>query len=186
VPAVDRVAKIDRLPLLPPPRPDPFAPPPGLPRDVADPDPVKEAMRLMKLGRDAFAAGEYGRAGERFDRAAVANPKVAEPHFLKAQALLAAGSYAEAVAAVRAGLALDPAWPASLFDLKEPYGAGAARFAEHLAELRKVTAANPDEPTLQFLLGYQLWFVGEKAEAKKWFAAAEKRLAAPEVIGLFK
>jgi hypothetical protein len=189
VPAVDRVAKADHLPLLPPPRPerDPFAPPRGLlPRDAADADPAKEALRQTRLGREAFAGGEYGRAVERFEKASVANPKAAGPHFHRAQALLAAGSYAEAVAAVRAGLALDPAWPASLFDPKEPYGAGAVRFAEHLAELRTAAAANPDEPTLQFLLGYQLWFIGEKAEARKWFAAAEKRLANPEVIALFK
>jgi hypothetical protein len=186
VPEVDRVAKLDRLPLLPPPRLDPFAEPRRFEKDLPDADPVKEALRLVKLGREAFARGEYGKAVEQFDRAAVANPKAATPYFLKAQAAFAAGSYADAVTAVRAGLALDPTWPDRLFDTKEPYGVNVGLFAVQLAELRRVTAANPDEPTLQFLLGYQLWFVGEKAEAKKWFAAAEKRLAGPEVIALFK
>jgi len=38
--------------------------------------------------------------------------------------------------------------------------------------VEKTAAANPGEPTLEFLLGYQLWFVGEKVEARKWFDAA--------------
>ncbi|MFO0825962.1 MAG: hypothetical protein U0792_23055 [Gemmataceae bacterium] len=81
---------------------------------------------------------------------------------------------------IREGLALDPAWPAGAFDPKEPYGVNAAAFAGHLAELRKVVAANPGQPTLAFLLGYQLWFIREKPEAKKWFAAAEKLLPGPD------
>jgi hypothetical protein len=185
VPEVDRVAAGMRPPLLPPPpKFDPFAVPPPIKIDRPDPDPVKEAARQLKLGRESFALGEYGKAGEHFDRAAVANPKAAEPHFLKAQAAFAAGSYADAVAAIRAGLVIDPAWPAGTFDPKEPYGANPAAFAAHLAELRKVTAANPGESTLEFLLGYQLWFVGEKVEARKWFDAAEKRI--PGLVALFK
>ena len=186
VPEVDRVERMDQLPQLPPPRPDPFAAPKRIDRDRPDPDPAREAARLLRLGRDAFVRGEYGRAGELFGRAAASDPKSAEARFLAAQAALAAGAYAEAVAAVRAGLALDPVWPAGLFDPKEPYGAGAGRYAEHLAELRKAVGANPREAEPAFLLGYQLWFVGEKAEARKWFAAAEPRLAGPEVLALFR
>jgi hypothetical protein len=39
---------------------------------------------------------------------------------------------------------------------------------------------------LEFLLAYQLWFIGEKAEAKKWLATAEKRLGSPGPLALFK
>jgi len=182
---------IDRVAAPPPPvRPafrfDPFADPVLVKAEKADPNPVKEVARLMKLGRDAFAAGEYGNAIDRFNQAIAADAKAAEPHFLKAHAEFAAGGYAAAVEAIRAGLALDPAWPAGAFDPKEPYGVNAAAFAGHLAQLRKVIAVNPGEPTLEFLLGYQLWFIGEKVEAKKWFAVAEKRLAAPGPIALFK
>ncbi|MBA4186997.1 MAG: hypothetical protein C0467_03165 [Planctomycetaceae bacterium] len=165
---------------------DPFADPILVKAEKADPDPVKEVARLVKLGREAFTAGEYGTAIDRFNQAIAADAKAAEPHFLKAQAEFAAGGYGDAVAAIRAGLALDPTWPAGVFDPKEPYGVNAAAFAGHLALLRKVSAANPGEPTLAFLLGYQLWFIGEKVEAKKWFDIAEKRLAVPGPIGLFK
>ncbi len=183
LPEVDRVAVRPKIPAF---RFDPFAKPVAINIDRPDPDPLKEAARLVKLGREAFATGEYGRATEQFDRATAADPKAALQHFLKAQAAFAAGHYADAVTAIRAGLALDPAWPASTFDPKEPYGANAAAFAAHLAELRKAVAANPAEATLEFLLGYQLWFIGEKVEAKKWFETAEKRLAAPGPLALFK
>ena len=124
---------------------------------------MRESARLIRLGREAFEEGEYGTAGQRFGRAAAANPKAGEPLFLKAQAAFAAGAYADAVTAIRAGLELDPAWPAGAFDPKEPYGANVGAFADHLAELRRTAAANPGDPVLEFLLGYELWFVGEKA-----------------------
>jgi tetratricopeptide (TPR) repeat protein len=165
---------------------DPFAQRVKVEAEARLADPAKEAARLVAVGRAAFEAGEYGRALDQFERASAAEKKLAAPHFLKGQAAFAAGRYADAVAAIRAGLDLDPAWPASTFDPKEPYGANAAAFAGHLAELRKVVAANPGEPTLQFLLGYQLWFVGEKAESSKWFDLAAHRLDAPGPLEFFK
>lgn len=165
---------------------DPFAPPRLTVVELPDPNPVKEAARLINRGRKAFAAGDYGQAAEFFEQAAGYDAKAAQPYFLKAQALFAAGGYVEAVAAIRTGLEIDPTWPTGTFDPKEPYGANAAAFADHLAELRRVVAANPGEPTLEFLLAYQLWFIGEKAEAKKWLATAEKRLGSPGPLALFK
>jgi tetratricopeptide (TPR) repeat protein len=154
--------------------------------DKPDPDPVKELARLIKLGKDAFASGEFGAASEQFDRAIAVAPKNALPLFLKAQAAFAAGRYDDAVKDIRAGLAVDPNWPSSPFDPKELYGSEPGTFNDHLATLRGVVAANPREPALEFLLGYELWFIGEKVEAKKWFDLAEKRLPAPGPIALFK
>ena len=183
-PEIDRVAAVPRpVPAI---RFDPFAKRAKVDVEPRDPDPAKEAARLLALGRAAFAAGEYGRAAEQYERASTVDAKLAAPYFHRGQAAFAAGRFADAVSAIRAGLKLDPAWPASAFDPKEPYGANSAAFTGHLAELRKAVAANPGEPTLEFLLGYQLWFAGEKAEAKKWFDAVAKRLGAPGSAGLFK
>jgi hypothetical protein len=165
---------------------DPFAAPRILAVEKPDPDPVKEAARLVKLAKTSFAAGEYGAAGEQFDRAIAVDARQALPVFLKAQTAFAAGRYSDAASLIRTGLELDRSWPSSPFDPKELYGANAAPFADHLAELRGVVAANPGEPTLEFLLGYELWFVGEKVEAKKWFDLAAKRLPAPGPIALFR
>jgi tetratricopeptide (TPR) repeat protein len=182
---VDRVAATPR-PHVPAFRFDPFAKRVQVEAEARLAEPAKEAARLVALGRAAFEGGEYGRALDQFERASAAEKKLAAPHFLKGQAAFAAGRYADAVAEIRTGLDLDPAWPASAFDPKELYGPNAAAFAAHLAELRKVLAANPGEPTLQFLLGYQLWFVGEKAESRKWFELAATRLPAPGPVALFK
>jgi hypothetical protein len=185
VPEVDRVAAVP-VPRPPAIRFDPFAKRERVVAEVREADPAKEAVRLVALGRAAFEAGEYGRAVEQFERASAVDPKFAVPHFLKGQSAFAAGRYADAVSAIRTGLGLDPALPASSFDPKEPYGANVAAFATHLAELRKAVAANPGEPTLEVLLGFQLWFVGEKPEARKWFDTAAKRLGDPGPVGLFK
>jgi hypothetical protein len=184
-PDVPRVAAAPR-PAKPAIAFDPFAAKRVTAIDKPDPNPLKEAARLLKLGREAFVAEEYGKAAEQFEQAAAVDPKAALPHFLRAQALLAAGGYGDAVGAICAGLALDPAWPAGTFNPIDLYGPNPGTFTEHMAELRGVIAANPGEATLEFLLGYELWFTGQKTEAKKWFAAAEKRLAAPGPIALFK
>ena len=110
-PRVDRVASVPR-PRAPEIRFDPFAKVVKTAVEPREADPAKEAARLVALGRAAFAAGEYGQAAEEFERAGVANPKLAPAHFLRAQAAFAAGRYTDAATAIRAGLDLDPAWPA--------------------------------------------------------------------------
>lgn len=165
---------------------DPFKPAVKVVAEVPDADPKKEAARLAKLARASFAAGDYGRAAEHFDRAIAADPDDARAYFLHAQARFAAGQYAEAVARIREGLAHDPTWPKAAFDPAELYAGRADLYADHLAALKKAVADNPGQAALEFLLGYQLWFGGDKAEAGKLFRAAEKRLAAPGPIALFK
>jgi tetratricopeptide (TPR) repeat protein len=163
---------------------DPFAAP--VRAEEPDPDPKKEALRLMKLGRVSFAAGDYGRAAEHFERASTADPADAVPYFLHGQAKFATGQYAEATARIRLGLARDPKWPVAAFNPLELYGGHPERFVLHLIALKKANIDNPGQVTLEFLLGYQLWFTGEKAEADKLFRAAEGRLPAPGPIALFK
>lgn len=185
VPAIPKVVAPPRP--APPPKGvafDPFAPKKPVVMEKADPDLGKEVARLLKLGKESFEGAEYGEAGEQFQRAIAADPKKPLPIFLKAQAAFAAGRYANAVIAINAGLALDKTWPASAFDPKELYGANPGRFNEHVAALRAVIAANPGEASLEFLLGYELWFVGEKVEARKWFNLAER--GTPGVSEAFK
>jgi hypothetical protein len=188
VPEVPRVAAAPRP--VKPGKPviafDPFKPTPAVRAEMPEAEPKKEAERLVKLGRAAFASGEYGRAAEHFERASAADRADAMLYFLQAQAKFAAGKYAEAVTSIRDGLARDPKWPTSAFDPVALYGDRPERFVVHLLALRKADAANPNQATLEFLLGYELWFSGEKVEAEKLFRAAEKRLAAPGPIALFK
>ena len=191
---VPEITRVEPVPIpLPLPKPggpripfDPFKPAPAVKAEVPEADPKKEAARLVKLGRTAFAAGDYGQAAEHFERAITADPADAQVYFWHAQAKFAAGQYAEAVARIREGLARDPKWPASAFDPAALYGDRPARYFGHLLALKKAVADNPNQATLEFLLGYQLWFSGDKPEADRLFRAAEKRLAAPGPIALFK
>jgi hypothetical protein len=187
VPEVTRVAVVPRPgpggPRIPF---DPFRPEAPVKAEVPDADPKKEAARQTALGRAAFAGGDYGRAAEHFERATSADPADAPAYFFHAHAKFASGQYAQAVARLRDGLARDPRWPASKFDPTALYGDKPERFVLHLIALKKAHADNPNEATLEFLLGYQLWFSGDKADADKLFRAAEKRLAAPGPIALFK
>jgi hypothetical protein len=181
------VPKLDRV--APPPPPFKFDPlekrDHAVKVDRPDPDPATESARQMKLARAAFAAEQYGAAADHLDAAAKARPDDALPHFLKAQVRFAAGRYAEAVAAVRDGMKLAPDWPAGTFRAKELYGPAEARFDQHLADLAGAAEANPDEPGLTFLLGYQFWFGGDRAAAAKLFRTAAGRVKDPALVDRF-
>lgn len=165
---------------------DPFAAPanPGNVEKV-EADPTAECARLVRLARGAFAGEEYGRAVDQLNRAIKAKPAEPLPYFLKAQVRFAAGEYADAVAAIRDGMKIAPDWPASGFRPRELYGDQPEKFDLHLAELRKAVAANPDEPTLEFLLGYELWFTGDRPAAVKLFRTATKRLKDNGIVERF-
>ncbi|MDB5308978.1 MAG: tetratricopeptide repeat protein [Gemmataceae bacterium] len=185
-PKIDRVAPPPDRSRPPVPRIDPFGPQPVLGKtDKPEADPVAEAARLVKQARDAFAAGEYGQAVEHLDRAIGAKPGDSFPYFLRAQGQFAAGQYAEAVASIREGMKLAPGWPASGFKPKDLYGDKPERFDAQLAALRKALAANPAEPALQFLLGYELWFSGDRPAAVALFRDAAKQLSDTAIVDRF-
>jgi len=181
---------------IPPPaivgRPPPMPVDPGLPRDPvvilqppAERDPAAEAKRQTDIGREAFVARQYGRSVERFQQAISVRPGDAKSHFLLAQAYLAVAKYRDAVAAIDAGLALDPDWPLRRFDPTELYGNDRGAYLEHLRGLRAALAGSPDDPTLLFLLGYQEWFAGDRVKAIDLFGRARARTTQPGPIDLF-
>jgi tetratricopeptide (TPR) repeat protein len=162
----------------------PFDPPPILaPR--AKRDAGAESARQMQLGKEAFAAKEYGRALERFEQALELTPNDAMLHFLRAQAEFALGKYADATASVLAGLKLRPEWPKEKFAPRELYGRNAAEAALHLDQLRQAVETNPNEPALLFLYGYQLWFDGRRGEAREFLRRALPMVADPKPIERF-
>lgn len=178
--------------LEPKPEPAPAKPHAGFAREVppapAAPPPADAKGRAtfeVAKAKDAFAAGEFGRAAERLAEAIQAAPNESLPYFLLAQARTARGEYAAAVAAIKEGLRRDPDWPAATFKLKAIYGPNAAAFDEHLADLVKAAAADPDDPTLGFLAGYHQWFLGQTAEAVRLFKKATKQVKDNGVIERF-
>jgi hypothetical protein len=170
----------------PDPRPDPQPPPDKLPRPLPpDANPKAEGEQQLKLGREAFAAREYGRAIQRFRDAAKRLPDDATPLFLLGQGLFAAGRYPEAVEAIRAGVGLRPDWPGARFAPRDLYGPNAADFADHMRRLREALDLLPDDPVLLFLYGYELWFDGRQEEARPLFRRARPAAADPAVIDRF-
>jgi Flp pilus assembly protein TadD len=125
-----------------------------------------DADRLVETGRTAFADGQYGRALERFRRAAEITPNEPSAHYLVSQAHFALGKYREAVAAIAAGMALRADWSEARFHSRDLYGPKPANFDLHLADLRRAVEMFPEDATLLFLLGHQLWFDGKHGEAK--------------------
>jgi hypothetical protein len=159
--------------VIPPPKPPKVEPkpPPEPPPPVVEPaDPLE---RLIKQGKEAFAAQEYGSAALRFRQAIATEPKQALPYFFLAQAQFALGKYPEAVAAIRDGMRRQPNWPESSFHpRKDLYAGNELDFLAYLKRLRKVREENPDNPTFLFLLAYQLWFDHQEIEARPIFVQA--------------
>jgi Tetratricopeptide repeat len=147
--------------------------------------PKEEAARQMTLGKQAFAAQEYGRAAARFQEAIRVAPDEALAYFLLAQADLALGKYREATAAIHEGLRRKADWPASDFRPIELYGGNVADYTEHLDQLRQAQNQNPNDPVLLFLYAYQLWFDGRQDEARILFRKALPLVTEPRFLHLF-
>jgi hypothetical protein len=153
-----------------PPRQPPREPP--LPVPPPEEDLRAENARQVALGRQAFAAREYGRAELRFRDAVAALPDDAMAYFLLAQARFALGKYREAIDAITEGMRLRPDWPAERFRPLELYEGNVGDYAEHMHRLAEAFARWPDDPVLLFLSAHELWFDGRKAEAAALFERA--------------
>ena len=149
-------------------------PAPAIPLPKPPKDPQELAEFLVKQARDAFERNQIGRAGEQLRAALEIQPKVAPWHFWLAQIHIARGEYSEAVGALRAGMALEPAWPKSPFNLAELYGTRRDALATDLAELKAILASNPGDAGLQFLTGCCEWFSGNRQAASKLIDQAKR------------
>ena len=149
------------------------AKPVPMPPVVIIPDPPRadrpigraDADRIAEAGRKAFADGQYGRALELFRNAADITPKEPSAHYAISQALFALGKYREAVAAIAAGMALRADWPDARFHSRDLYWKKPELFDDHMKGLRAAVEAFPQDSSILFLLGHQLWFDGKHVEA---------------------
>jgi hypothetical protein len=172
-PAPPAAAPAEKGPARPPPREPP------LPVPAPEADLRAVYARQVALARQAFAAGEYGRAELRLRDAIAAVPDEPEAYFLLAQTRFALGKYREAIDAITAGMRLRPDWPTATFRPLELYDGNVAEYAEHMQRLAEAFTRWPDDPVLLFLSAYEMWFDGRKAEATALF----ERAAA---VGAFK
>jgi tetratricopeptide (TPR) repeat protein len=162
----------DKAPPLPEPPPLPGAP-------AVPAEPKAASARHSESGKEAFKAQQYGRAERNFRRAAEGFPEDRQAHFLLAQAQFALGKYAEAVAAIYAGMRLQPNWPSARYRPRDFYGTHSDDFSDQLKRLAETVAKNPDDPFLAFLYAYQLWFDNRKDEARLLFERAKTLTSDP-------
>lgn len=148
--------------------------PPPIPLPKPPVEPKALAAFLIQQAREAFEQVQIGRAGERLRAAIALQPKDSQLHFWLAQVHVARGEYPEAVAAFRAGLILEPDWPAAPFDLKNFYGPRAAALAADIAELNAIAGANPGDLGLAFVAAVYEWFSGNRRAAATRFEKAKR------------
>jgi Tetratricopeptide repeat len=159
--------------------PAPVREPPPLPGPPAEAAESKMASaQLLEAGKEAFQAQQYSRAERSFRRAVEVFAHDSGAYFLLAQAQFALGKYAEAVAAIHAGMRLQPDRPNAPFRVRDVYGADSGNFSDQLRRLADALAHNPDDYFLIFLYAYQLWFDNRKDEARLLFQRA--RALAPD------
>lgn len=176
----------DRARAMQPAAPAPGAAPRAMPPERRKADPPDEGPAdPLAQGKKAFVDREYGRAVRFFKQATEARPDAPLAYFLLAQAQFAFGKYAEAVASVHDGLRLDRDWPTSRFRPAALYAGNVADYNNQMDALREALKAQPNDPVLLFLCGYQLWFDGQEDDAKRLFGRARKLVTQPRFIDLF-
>jgi tetratricopeptide (TPR) repeat protein len=85
-----------------------------------------------------------------------------------ANALFAEQNFEDASVAVLKGLTYIPQWPAVPIDLRDA-AASPEEYDANLSALESKSKAQPQNASLQFLLGYQYWFTGRRADATDRF-----------------
>jgi tetratricopeptide (TPR) repeat protein len=140
------------------------------------------ARRFEHDGDEKFREKQYTRAYELYRSARRAAHDLPEVHFRIAQTLTALGHYTSAVTAIQRGLRLDPDWPASDFDLNELYGGDPLPLLSHKERLAMALRDDMDNPDLLFLLGYELFFSGDRAQARPFFERAAQLTGDPSHI----
>jgi hypothetical protein len=156
--------------------------------DLAKPRgvPAEEAERLVQLGRRAFRAQGYGVAARRFQQALDTDPAHHRAAFLLGQAHFALGQFRLAARAIEEGLLRNPKWPAARFEPRQDFYADHPdAWREHLDRLKDAVELQPQNADFRFLLAYQFWFDGRRAEAERQFRAARPLTADPRFIDLF-
>lgn len=123
---------------------------------------------LLNEGDVAFKRSDYGRAAEAFHQAAVRYPEHPIPHFAYGHTLFALGRYAEATAAIRAGMARHTDWGTMRMNRREFY-TDPSEFDGQLHRLEEWVSAHPEDAEAQFLLGYHYYFTQQPQRAKEVF-----------------
>jgi len=133
------------------------------------------AARYLSFGDKRFADQQFHEALQRYKKAAVAAPDIAEPYFRQGQAMVALGQYDQAIAAFGRGLAINREWARSDFRLARLYGDNIIAQRSHLERLAQAAEKAPRDGNLLLLIGIQLHFSDQAKRAELFFRRAAQR-----------
>ena len=144
-------------------------------RPKTPPKPATDmAVRYIGFGDTYFGQQKYADALDRYQKAAKADPGVADAWFRQGVRPLGVGRYGEAVKAVAQGLKISPIWPTSDFLLTDVYGVNEAGRKATLNTLAKAVEHSPADADATLLLGIHYYFDGQREAAKTTFENAAK------------
>jgi tetratricopeptide (TPR) repeat protein len=139
-----------------------------------------QSAQLIALGQQSFARSQFADAANAFAAATAALHELdgqpvdqipAECRIAPlalSDALFGQKKYTQAAAAVQDGFHFIPQWASVGGDIRKHF-ADPAVYELLFDDLRDNATAHQDDPSLQFLFGYQLFFSGRKVAAKEYF-----------------
>jgi tetratricopeptide (TPR) repeat protein len=146
---------------------------------------AQRAIQLLALGQECAARSQFADAGNAFATATASLRELdGQPvdHIPVAcrfaplawsDALFGQKQYGSAAAAVEQGLHFIPEWPSTKGDLRKHF-ADSAIYQLLFEDLRAAAARQPGDAPMQFLLGYHLYFTGQRDAARPYFERALK------------
>lgn len=139
---------------------------------VSNAESLARARQFITFGDQHFQAQEYSEAYQRYKKAAIAAPDLADVYVRQGFSLVAIGRYAQAAKTLRRGLAMNPAWPQSAFRLDDLYGDNRLAKLALLERLATDAGDGQEDADLMFLLGVTLYFDGQAERSRLFFRRA--------------
>ncbi len=131
-------------------------------------------QKYIGYGDENFHNQRYSEANQRYRKATMAAPALADGYFRAGFALVALEHYDAAAQIFKRGLNVDPNWSQSPFRIDDLYGANQTAKAAHLESLAKAATEDPSNGDLMFLVGVELHFDGQKDRARTFFQRADQ------------
>lgn len=125
---------------------------------------LKNAITAMDRGLVAFREGRYRDAVDAFRLASETNQGDPTAHIYAGHALFAVGRYHDGVKYIRRAMELQPRIAYLNYDLRGDYR-DRREFDRQLADLRGALELSPRDSDRLFMLGYILYYSGQREEA---------------------
>ncbi len=129
-------------------------------------DQLASATDFTNQGEEAFQAGRYQEAVQKWQHALVDNPNNGGLMLLLSQGLYATGQFEPAAGALQLAMQMLPQsqWNTVVANYRELYP-NIQNYTDQLRVLEKARTDKPNDPGLRFLLGYHYGYLGYPKEA---------------------